>query len=86
MPRIIPSTTLRNQYNEVSNEAHRNPEPIYVTKNGSGDLAVMSIEAFEVLARRSKLVDALAAGHAEVEGQHVVDADEALAALRKEFS
>ena len=44
---IKSSTTLRNDYTEISNLAHTNDEPIYITKNGEGDLVLMSIEAFE---------------------------------------
>lgn len=44
---IKPSTALRNDYGTISDLAHQEAEPIYITKNGEGDLVVMSIEAFE---------------------------------------
>jgi len=44
---IKSSTSLRNDYGTVSSLAHEAQEPIYITKNGEGDLVVMSIEAFE---------------------------------------
>ena len=44
---ILPSTSLRNQYNEISEKCKQTGEPIFLTRNGEGDLVVMSIEAYE---------------------------------------
>ena len=44
---IISSTSLRNDYEKISAQAHESGEPIYITKNGEGDIVVMSIAAFE---------------------------------------
>ena len=44
---IKSSTSLRNDYGTISSLAHKTQEPIYITKNGEGDLVVMNIEAFE---------------------------------------
>ena len=53
MPTIRPSADLRNSYNEISEYCHQYSEPVFITKNGKGDLAVMSIEAYEEI--KSKL-------------------------------
>lgn len=45
--KIIPSANLRNKYGEISKYCHESGEPIYLTKNGEGDLVVLSIEAYE---------------------------------------
>jgi len=55
MPIIRPSTDLRNKYNEISDLCHNNPEPIFITRNGSGDLAVMSIEALDKITGKFEL-------------------------------
>ena len=56
---IKSSTSLRNDYSALSSLAHESYEPIYITKNGEGDLVVMSIEAFsqreELIRLRAKL-------------------------------
>ena len=58
---ILPSTSLRNQYNDISERCKSTGEPIYLTKNGEGDLVVMSIEAFEkqqsLLQLKERLLD-----------------------------
>lgn len=47
MPTIKSSAELRNNYNEISSFCHTYAEPVFITKNGKGDLAVMSIETYE---------------------------------------
>lgn len=44
---IKASASLRNEYNSISNLARESKEPIYITKNGEGDMVLMSIDAFE---------------------------------------
>ena len=58
---IKPSTALRNDYTSISNLAHQSDEPIYITKNGEGDLVVLSIETFERMEASYKLKARLAA-------------------------
>ena len=66
MPYIKSSTELRNNYNEVSSFCHENREPVFITKNGQGDLAVMSIETYEMISGRQELYRLLDEGHAAV--------------------
>ena len=46
MMNIKPSAAIRNNYNEISKLCKQSGEPVYLTKNGEGDLVVMDIEAF----------------------------------------
>ena len=59
---IKASAALRNDYASISNLAKETKEPIYITKNGEGDLVLMSIEAFEkreqILQLRAKVLQA----------------------------
>lgn len=59
---IKASAALRNDYTSISNLAKETQEPIYITKNGEGDLVLMSIEAFEkreqMLKLREKILQA----------------------------
>lgn len=50
---IKPSAAIRNSYNDISNFCKTTGEPVYLTKNGEGDLVVMDIEAFT---RREKML------------------------------
>lgn len=47
MPAIRPISDLRNKSHEISKLAHESGEPVFITKNGEGDLVVMSVAAFE---------------------------------------
>lgn len=47
MAYIRPCADLRNKYNEISKICHETYEPIYITKNGSNDLVILSNEAYE---------------------------------------
>ena len=47
MPIIRPISDMRNKFNAVSEICHKEQEPIFLTKNGQGDLVVMSIELYE---------------------------------------
>lgn len=51
---IKPSAAIRQNYNEVSQLCKKTKEPVYLTKNGEGDLVVMDIEAFR---RREKMLE-----------------------------
>jgi len=57
---IKSSTSLRNDYGRISAQAHETGEPIYITKNGEGDIVIMSIDAFEKREQLIKLKSRLA--------------------------
>lgn len=83
MPQIRPITDLRNT-TEISDLCHARREPVFITKNGYGDLVVMSIEAYEELMETLAADRAIAEAEAEYEaGEELMDAREALSSLRR---
>ena len=85
MPKIISSTTLRNDYNGVSSWCHETTEPAFVTKNGAGDLAVMSMDAYEQLVSRIALYEKLAEGWRDVQEGRVRPAQEVLDDVKQKY-
>lgn len=47
MPNIRPISDLRNHANEISEYCREEREPVFITKNGTGDMVIMSIEEYE---------------------------------------
>ncbi|WHH57429.1 type II toxin-antitoxin system Phd/YefM family antitoxin [Petroclostridium sp. X23] len=47
MPHIRPISDLRNNFADISRMVHETSEPVYLTKNGYGDMVVMSMETYE---------------------------------------
>ncbi len=81
---IKPSTALRNDYSAISELAHMEEEPIYITKNGEGDLVVMSIEAYERREEALKLRAKIAAAEqARLSGQPSYSIQESRKRLEK---
>ena len=54
MPSIRPISELRNNANEISDFCRQTREPVYITRNGTGDMVVVSIEEYE---RQQALID-----------------------------
>ena len=85
MPQIIPIKELRNT-TEISERCHKKQEPVFVTKNGDGDLVVMSMETYERLLDSSYIDMAIKESEEEIaNGAELMDAREALSALRRKY-
>lgn len=82
MPTIKSSADLRNDYNGISTLCHTYGEPVFITKNGKGDLAVMSIEAYEEIAARFELYTSLERGLKDIQEGDTRPLSEALSDLR----
>ena len=83
MPQIRPITDLRNT-TEISDICHAKREPIFITKNGYGDLVVMSIEAYEEMIETAYIDAAIGKAESDFLRTHEShDARAALASLRR---
>ena len=65
MPIIKPISDLRNKSNEISTFVHNSSEPVYITKNGEGDMVVMSISHYNQIQKRLELFSKLAAAESQ---------------------
>jgi len=86
MPMIRPSADLRNRYVEISEYCHTHDQPVFVTRNGTGDLAVMSIELYERLIGRKELYAALEKGIRDEESGRTVAADGVIQRTREQLT
>ena len=77
---------MRNSYNEISEFCHEYSEPIFITKNGKGDLAVMSIEVYEALKGKLELYALLEKGLQDDRNGNVISFSEGLDDIRKEIN
>ena len=86
MQNIRPSSDLRNNDTEISDYCHQNNEPVFITKNGKGDLAVMSITEYEKLQAKAELYHLLGIGLKDEREGKVFPAHQALDDIRKELN
>lgn len=83
MPLIMPIKDLRNT-TEISNIAHKEQEPIFITKNGYSDLVVMSSELYDKFAKVNRIDQAIFEAEEELaSGAEAVDAKDVFAELEK---
>lgn len=86
MPNIKSSTDLRNNYNEISTFCHESREPVFITKNGQGDLAVMSIETYEMLNGKLELYHLLDEGRVAVKEGRKRPLEDVMRDIRQEIT
>ena len=86
MPAIRASADLRNKYAEISLYCHKTNEPVFITKNGQGDLAVMSIAQYDRMLEKINLYAKLAEGLNDAQAGRVQLFDSAMAEIRKDLA
>lgn len=84
MPHIIPIKDLKNTA-EISELCNTSEEPIYITKNGYGDMVIMSINTYEKMMRKLEFYRELELSEKDIKEGRVYDAEESLAKLRRKY-
>lgn len=84
MPQIRPITDLRNT-TEISELCHSKNEPIFITKNGYGDLVIMSIETYEREMALADVYKKLAVAENQIKNGELLDGDTVFAKLRSKY-
>ena len=84
MPRIIPIRDLKNT-TEISKMCNESPEPVYITKNGYGDMVIMGMKAYEEKMYMLDVYYRLAQAEEEIHEGQAIDARKALKKLEGEI-
>ena len=78
MPVIRNSADLSSNYIEIADFCHKFREPVFLTRNGEGDLAVMSIETYEEMSGRSELYRLIQEGIDDIENGRTLTEEEVI--------
>ena len=84
MPHIIPIKDLKNT-SEISELCHKTDEPVYITKNGYGDMVIMSMEIFESTLRQISMYRDIEVSEKQIENGQIKNARDALAGMRTKY-
>ena len=84
MPQIIPIKDLKNT-SEISDMCHKAKEPIYITKNGYGDMVIMSMEIYEATMRQLTMYRDIEISEKQIEAGQVKDARTALREMKAKY-
>lgn len=84
MPQIRPITVLRNTA-EISELCHNKNEPIFITKNGYGDMVIMSMETYEQDLAMADVYEKLAVAEKQIKDGLLLDGEEVFAKLRAKY-
>ena len=84
MPRIIPIRDLKNT-SEISQMCKESDEPIYITKNGYGDMVIMSMEVYKKKMFMLDVYDRLLAAEEQIKSGKTLDADASIKSIREKY-
>ena len=84
MPRIIPIRDLKDTA-AISQMCGESKEPVYITKNGYGDMVIMSMETYERTVAMAEVYRKLMQAEAEMDAGKAIDGEAAFAALKARY-
>lgn len=85
MPKIIPIRDLK-KTSEISQMCQRSDEPIFVTKNGYGDMVIMSMKTYEKKMFMSDVYRKLNAAEEQLTEGKILDGDESIKSIREKYN
>jgi PHD/YefM family antitoxin component YafN of YafNO toxin-antitoxin module len=85
MPQIIPIRDLKNT-SEISQMCRESKEPIFVTKNGYGDMVIMSMEMYKEKMFMLDVYDKLLAAEEQIKARKVLDGEASLKSMREKYN
>lgn len=84
MPQIIPIKDLKNT-SEISDLCHKSEEPVFITKNGYGDMVIMSMDIYEQTMKQLNLYRELEVSERQIEKGRTKDVRQSLASMREQY-
>lgn len=84
MPKIIPIKDLKNTA-QISDLCHNSDEPIFITKNGYGDMVIMSVESFENTMKQLNMYQEIEISEKQIIQGQTKDARKSLSSLRERY-
>lgn len=84
MAQIIPIKDLKNT-SEISDLCHKSEEPIYITKNGYGDMVIMSMNVYDNMMKQLNMYKELEISENHIKEEKIKDAQDVMASIRKKY-
>ncbi len=84
MPKIMPIKDLKDT-SYISEMCHKSEEPIYITKNGYGDMVMMSMELFESMQKKWSMYSDIELSEQQIKEGKTKNARKALSAVREKY-
>ena len=85
MPQIIPIRDLKNT-SDISRKCHESNEPIFITKNGYGDMVIMSMKMYEDQMLMNDVFNKLSDAEDQLKAGKTMDADVSINRIREKYS